>query len=80
MPWNEITALQKHIDGVLMGDAIPQIGIQTLIDFWQEGEFPFDKLEKFYTFDQVNEANKASNDGSVIKPVMVIDQDYVPGQ
>lgn len=51
MPWNEITALQKHVDGVLMGDAIPQIGIQTLIDFWQAGEFPFDKLEKFYTFD-----------------------------
>lgn len=80
MPWNEITALQKHVDGVLMGDAIPQIGIQTLIDFWQAGEFPFDKLEKFYTFDQVNEANQASNDGSVIKPVMVIDQDYVPGE
>lgn len=80
LPWNEITALQKHIDGVLMGDAVPQLGIQTLIDFWKAGDFPFDKLEKFYTFEQVNEANKASNDGSVIKPVMIIDNSYKPGE
>ncbi len=79
MPWNELTALQKHVDGVLMGDAIPQLALQKLINFWQAGQFPFDKLEKFYTFEQINEANKASNDGSVIKPVMIIDQDYKPG-
>jgi aryl-alcohol dehydrogenase len=80
MPWNEVTALQKHVDGVLMGDAIPQLAIPTLIRFWQAGQFPFDKLEKFYTLEQVNEANQASNNGSVIKPVMIIDQDYVPGE
>lgn len=79
MPWNELTAFQKHVDGVLMGDAIPQLALQKLITFWQAGQFPFDKLEKFYTFDQINEANRASNDGSVIKPVMIIDKDYQPG-
>lgn len=80
MPWNELTALQKHVDSVLMGDAIPQLALQKLINFWKAGQFPFDKLEKFYTFEQINEANKASNDGSVIKPVMIIDQDYKPGE
>ena len=80
MPWNELTALQKHVDGVLMGDAIPQLALQKLINFWKAGQFPFDKLEKFYTFEQINEANKASNDGLVIKPVMIIDQDYKPGE
>ncbi len=78
--WGQLSALNKHIDGVLMGDAVPQIAIQTLINFWQAGQFPFDKLEKFYDFDQINEANAASNDGSVVKPVLVIDKDYVPGE
>ncbi len=78
--WNELTAFQKHVDGVLMGDAIPQLAITTLINFWKAGKFPFDKLEKFYDFDQINEANDASLDGSVIKPVMIMDKDYKPGE
>ncbi|KRL76573.1 hypothetical protein FC17_GL002078 [Secundilactobacillus paracollinoides DSM 15502 = JCM 11969] len=59
---------------------MPQLAIQTLIDFWQAGQFPFDKLEKFYDFDQINDANAASNDGSGVKPVLIIDHDYVPGE
>ncbi len=80
LPWNELTASQKHVDGVLMGDAVPQISLPRLIKYWQQGRFPFDKLEKFYDFSEINEANKASNDGSVIKPVLILDKDYTPGQ
>lgn len=80
MPWNDLTASQRHVDGVLMGNAVPQDAIPDLIHFWQQGQFPFDQLEKFYNFDQINEANADSANGSVIKPVLVIDHDYKPGQ
>ena len=79
-PWTDLEATQKHVDGVLMGNAVPQIAIPQLIKFWQAGKFPFDRLEKFYDFKDINQANHASNDGSVIKPVLIIDHDYQPGK
>lgn len=79
-PWTDLEATQKHIDGVLMGNAVPQIAIPQLIDFWKAGKFPFDKLEHFYDFKDVNQANKDSNSGKVIKPVLIIDKNYKPGK
>ncbi|XIF19961.1 MAG: NAD(P)-dependent alcohol dehydrogenase [Acetilactobacillus jinshanensis] len=79
-PWTDLEATQKHIDGVLMGNSVPQEAIPQLIKFWQAGKFPFDKLEHFYDFKDINKANKASNDGSVIKPVLIIDHNYQPGK
>ncbi|WP_099974581.1 NAD(P)-dependent alcohol dehydrogenase [Lactobacillus terrae] len=76
LPWNELVASQKHVDGILMGDAVPQLLIPQLIEFWQKGQFPFDILEKIYDFSEINEANKASNKGSVIKPVLIVDKSY----
>jgi aryl-alcohol dehydrogenase len=33
--------------------------------------FPFDKLIKTFRLDEINEAERASADGSVIKPVLL---------
>ncbi len=41
--------------------------------------FDFDKTEKFYDFDQINQANADSVSGKTIKPVLIIDKDYQPG-
>lgn len=62
------------------GDSIPQVDIPRLIKFYQLGMFDFDKTEKFYTFDQINEANADSGSGKTIKPVLIIDEDYKPGE
>ena len=42
--------------------------------------FDFDKTEKFYDFDQINEANADSVSGKTIKPVLIIDKDYKPDE
>ncbi len=75
-PFADLTAFEKSIKGVLMGDAVPQKSIPQLIEFWQDGKFPFDKLEKFYKFDEINQANADSNSGKVIKPVLILDESY----
>jgi aryl-alcohol dehydrogenase len=79
-PFADLTAYEKTVKGVLMGEAVPQKAIPELIEFWQQGKFPFDSLEKFFTLDQINEANQASSSGEVIKPVLIIDDDYQPGK
>jgi aryl-alcohol dehydrogenase len=42
--------------------------------------FPFEKTEKFYKFEDINQANADSGSGKTIKPVLIIDEDYVPGK
>ncbi len=78
--WNDLCVDDRKVIGVNMGDAVPQIDIPRLIKFYQAGMFDFDKTEKFYKFDQINEANADSGSGKTIKPILVIDPDYVPGK
>lgn len=78
--WNDLCVDDKSVIGVNMGDSVPQIDIPRLIDFYKAGMFDFDKTEKFYKFDQINEANADSISGKTIKPILVIDEDYQPGE
>ncbi|KRK97534.1 Zn-dependent alcohol dehydrogenase [Secundilactobacillus odoratitofui DSM 19909 = JCM 15043] len=78
--WNDLCVDDKKIVGVNMGDSIPQVDIPRLIDFYKMGMFDFDKTEKFYKFSEINEANADSRSGKTIKPVLVIDEDYKPGE
>lgn len=59
------------IKAILEGDSDPQVLIPQLIQLYLDGRFPFDKLIKTFPFEQINEAARASEDGSVIKPVVV---------
>ena len=77
--WNDLCVDDKAVIGVNMGDSIPQIDVPRLIRFYRQGMFDFDKTEKFYKFDQINEANADSGNGTTIKPVLIIDEDYKPG-
>ncbi|MBQ0140320.1 MAG: alcohol dehydrogenase catalytic domain-containing protein [Kurthia sp.] len=63
-----------------VGDSIPQFAIPKLIEFHQQGKFAFDKLVKFYKFDEINEASADSNSGVTIKPILIIDETYRAGE
>ncbi|RDG26349.1 NAD(P)-dependent alcohol dehydrogenase [Lactiplantibacillus plantarum] len=78
--WNDLCVDDKKVIGVNMGDAIPGVDIPRLIDFYQHGMFPFEKTEKFYKFEDINQANADSGSGKTIKPVLIIDEDYQPGK
>jgi aryl-alcohol dehydrogenase len=59
------------ISGVIEGDAVPQTFIPLLIELYQSGRFPFDKLVRRYPFDRINEAFADSERGITIKPVVI---------
>ena len=50
---------------------MPQTFIPLLIELYQSGRFPFDKLVRRYPFDRINEAFADSERGITIKPVVV---------
>lgn len=53
------------------GDANPQTFIPKMIELFQQGRFPFDRLITRFSFDQINEAMHAAESGKAIKPVLV---------
>lgn len=69
----EILALKGgSIVGTSQGDAIPQKFIPEMISYYKKGQFPYDRMVKFYDFEQINKAFEESENGSVIKPVLKI--------
>ncbi|MBT2135569.1 NAD(P)-dependent alcohol dehydrogenase [Croceibacterium sp. LX-88] len=63
----------RSLRGVLGGDAEPRSFIPMLIEFWQLGRFPFDRLLTFYPFTEIARAFEDAHAGRVIKPVLLIE-------
>jgi aryl-alcohol dehydrogenase len=59
---------------IIQGDAVPQNFIPQLIALHQSGRFPFDRLVKFYDFNEINQAMADARRGDTIKPVLRISQ------
>ena len=60
----------KRLVGIVQGDSIPWLFIPKLIEFYKQGRFPFDKLIRYYPFEEINRAAADSHHGAVIKPVL----------
>jgi aryl-alcohol dehydrogenase len=62
----------RKVLSVIQGDAVPQQFIPKLIKLYRDGEFPFDRLVKFYDFEKINQAVADARRGGTIKPVLRI--------
>lgn len=67
---NDLMAEGKSMIGVIEGDSVPRVFIPKLVEYYKAGKFPFDRLVKFYSFDQINEAFEDSANGSTVKPIL----------
>lgn len=56
---------------IVQGSSVPQVFIPKLIELWQQGRFPIDKVTKRYSFEDINTAFDDSISGRVVKPVLV---------
>jgi aryl-alcohol dehydrogenase len=61
----------RTITGVMEGDSTPNEFIPRLAQLNADGRFPYHELVTTYSIDQINDAEAASADGSVIKPVLL---------
>jgi aryl-alcohol dehydrogenase len=67
----------KSLRGVIQGDSVSKSFIPKLIELWQQGQFPYDKLiTKFTGIEQIDAAVEAMSKGNVIKPVVIIDPEF----
>ena len=62
----------RSIRGIVEGDSVPKVFIPQLVQLYQQGRFPFDKLVRFYPLEQINQAAEDSLKGITLKPVLKI--------
>jgi len=60
----------RRLIGTVEGNAHSKTFIPALIEHYRAGTFPFDKLIRYYSIDQINEAIADSEAGVAIKPVV----------
>lgn len=60
------------LKGVFFGSSLPRTLLPRLIGLHEAGRFPFDRLIRTYPFAEINQAMADSENGSVIKPVLVM--------
>jgi aryl-alcohol dehydrogenase len=61
----------KQLRGILEGDVVPHVFIPEMTRMWRTGQFPVERLVTRFFLDDINAAEAASLDGSVIKPVLI---------
>lgn len=62
----------RSIRGIAEGDSVPQVFIPQLVQLYQQGRFPFDRLVRFYPLEQINQAAEDSSKGITLKPILRI--------
>ena len=64
----------RVIRGVVEGGAEPHSFIPRLIEYWQAGQFPFDRLVEFFPLAEIEKAIRLSEEGLVVKPVVLMEE------
>lgn len=67
---DELMGPAKTLIGIVEGYSIPQVFIPKLVEYYKRGEFPFDRLIRYYDFSEINTAFEDMKNGSVIKAVL----------
>jgi aryl-alcohol dehydrogenase len=60
----------RAIRGIVEGESVPSQFLPRLVELWRRGEFPVDRMMTYYDFDQIDQAARDAEAGTVIKPVL----------
>jgi len=60
----------RTVRGIIEGDAVPQIFIPWMLEMHKQGRFPFDRLVRFYDFEEINQAVEDVCSGRTVKAVL----------
>ncbi|MDR3209348.1 MAG: NAD(P)-dependent alcohol dehydrogenase [Oscillospiraceae bacterium] len=57
--------------GCVEGASNPKVFIPELVKFYKEGRLPVDRLNKYYKFEEIEQAMEDSHKGLTVKPILV---------
>ena len=62
----------RTLRGIMQGDSVPHVFIPKLVELYQSGRFPIDRLIRSYELADVNQAFADAANGKVVKPVLLM--------
>ena len=62
----------QTVRGIIEGDSDPDVFLPVLIDHWQAGRLPLERLVQAFPFDQINQAIDAQHRGDCVKVVLTL--------
>lgn len=74
LPWLTFLLAGQSVQGYIEGNAISEVFVPQLIELYQQGRFPFDRLISFYPFEQIEQAVADQLSGKVIKAVLEMER------
>lgn len=60
----------RRIVGIIEGDAVPDLFIPRLIDWYRAGRLPLEAISEYFDFARIGEALAAGTSGRVVKPIL----------
>ncbi|MFT3864310.1 MAG: NAD(P)-dependent alcohol dehydrogenase [Solirubrobacterales bacterium] len=67
---HEILSFGRRLQGIVLGDAVPQRFLPELVSYWEDGRLPIEKLVETFPFVRIDEAIGSARSGRVVKPVL----------
>jgi aryl-alcohol dehydrogenase len=67
---SELMGVGKTLVGLVEGCSVPQVFIPKLLNYYEMGMFPFDKLITYYDFKDIEKAFEDTHHGKVLKAVL----------
>jgi aryl-alcohol dehydrogenase len=67
---DELMGESKSLIGIVEGNSNPRVFLPKLLEAYRAGRFPFDRIMRFYDFEDINQAAQDSSEGKVIKAVL----------
>lgn len=61
-----------RVQFIMAGSAVPRTFLPKMIEWYKEGRFPVDRLVKTFAFADINDAVRATQEGTAIKPVVLM--------
>ena len=67
---HEVLFFGRRLQGIVLGDAVPQRFLPELVSYWEAGRLPIEKLVETFPFALIDEAIESARSGRVVKPVL----------
>ena len=64
--------------GIVEGDGVPDVFIPHLVQLYNQGRLPSDRLIEFYDLEEINQTAEDSEEGTVLKPVLRMPRHGMP--
>jgi aryl-alcohol dehydrogenase len=60
----------RTVIGIIEGQSVPDVFIPQLVDLYRQGRLPLEKIVRFYSLDEIDQAVSDSESGRVVKAIL----------